>query len=126
MTVAQSVASFAATLLVLSGCAAIQRQQAADAKELLMQAGFRVRPADEPGLPVRQLVAQSAAGATVYKYSDPESCNCLYVGGPGEYAELERLRLERVREHEELLRAWSPYAPAAVWGPWNPEGLNLK
>jgi hypothetical protein len=126
MSAVRSLVFLAAAVLALSACSAIQRQQAADAKELLTQAGFRVRLADEPGLPARQLVARSAGGTMVYKFSDPENCNCLYVGGPGEYAELQRLQLERVREHEQLLMAWSPYAPAAVWGPWKPEGLDLK
>jgi uncharacterized protein YceK len=117
-----------AALLVLSGCAAIQRQQAADSKQILTEAGFRVRVADEPGLPARKLVAQNTGGTAVYKFSDPHNCNCLYVGGPGEYAELQRLRLERVREHEQMLKTWSPWTPAdpRVWGPWKPEGLDLK
>jgi hypothetical protein len=120
--------AFLAVTLALSGCAAIQRQQAADAKELLAQAGFTVRVADEPGLSRRQLVAQNTGGGTAYKFSDPDNCNCLYVGGPGEYAELQRLRLERVREHEQMLKTWSPWTPAdpRVWGPWKPEGLDLK
>jgi uncharacterized protein YceK len=128
MTAVRSLVFLAAAVLALSGCAAIQRQQAADSKQLLTQAGFRVRVADEPGLPARQLVAQSAGGTTVYKFSDPDNCNCLYVGGPSEFAELQRLRLERVHEHEQMLKAWGPWTPAdpRVWGPWKPEGLDLK
>jgi uncharacterized protein YceK len=128
MTAVRSFALLAAAVLVLSGCAAIQRQQAADSKQILTEAGFRVRVADEPGLPARQLVAQTVDGTTVYKFSDPDNCNCLYVGGPTEYAELQRLRAERVREHEQLLRAWGPWTSAdpRVWGPWKPEGLDLK
>ena len=73
-------------------------------------------------------VAQSDGGSPVYKYSDSDYCNCLWVGGPNEYAELQRLRAERVREHEQMLRTWSPWTPAdpRVWGPWKPEGLELK
>jgi hypothetical protein len=128
MTAFRSVVLLAAAVLALSGCAAIQRQQAADAKELLAQAGFTVRTADEPGLRPRQLIAQSDGGSPVYKYSDPDYCNCLWVGGPSEYAELQRLRAERVREHEQMLKTWSPWTPAnpRVWGPWKPEGLELK
>jgi hypothetical protein len=128
MTAFRTVVLLAAAVLALSGCAAIQRQQAADAKELLAQAGFKVRSADEAGLRPRQLIAQSDAGSPVYKYADPDYCNCLWVGGPSEYAELQRLRVERVREHEQLLRTWSPWTAAdpRVWGPWKPEGLELK
>jgi hypothetical protein len=128
MTAFRSLVFLAAAVLALSGCAAIQRQQAADSKELLAQAGFTARIADEPGLPKRQLVAQNSGGATAYKFSDPEYCNCLWVGGPSEFAELQRLRQERVREHEQMLKAWSPWTSAdpRVWGPWKPEGLDLK
>src|SRR5688572_10815954 len=126
MSAVRSLAFLAAAVLALPAYAAIQRQQAADSKERPAQAGFRDRVADERRLPARQLVAQGADGTTVYTVSDPEKCTCLYVGGPGEYGELERLRLERVRAHEQRLIAWSPYAQAAVWGPWKPEGLDLK
>jgi hypothetical protein len=96
-------------------------------KEYLLLAAFMIP----------SLVVLGAAVVSVSHADDPaaqmslgSSAACaarqITNGGPDEYAELQRLRLEHVREHEQLLMAWSPYAPAAVWGPWKPEGLDLK
>jgi hypothetical protein len=72
----------ALAVLALPGCAFVEGQVAADSEEILAQAGFQRHPLDEPGLPVRQLV--EAAGT--YKFSDPTFCQCMYIGGAGEYA----------------------------------------
>ena len=127
-----------ATLLALSGCAAIRGQEAGDSENILAQAGFTRDPAGaaqgatRPGggaLPARQLTAVSQYGGTVYEFYDPQYCDCVYVGGAQEYARLQELRKARVAEHAQNLRDWSPMSnsPAPnVWGPWEPEGLDLK
>ncbi len=108
--------------VTLAGCAAIEGRVAADSEEILAQAGFKREPLEGPGLPARQLV--ETAGN--YRFADPDFCRCVYVGGAKEYAELQRLRAERVAErdwamfHASYGNAHSPL----VWGAWKPEGLD--
>ena len=113
----------AVALLALPGCAYLQAQVAADSEEILAQAGFQRQPLDEPGLPVRQLV--EAAG--IYKFADPTFCQCMYVGGAREYAELQRLRAERVADHDWMLRhaSYGNTANNDFWAAWKPEGLDI-
>jgi hypothetical protein len=109
--------------LALTGCSVIQGQAAADSEEILAQAGFQRHPLDGPGLPARQLIEDRGA----YRFADPDFCRCEYIGGASEYAELQRLRAERIAnrnwdlQHSGYGNAWSP----TVWGAWNPQGLNV-
>lgn len=109
--------------VALAGCSAIQGRTAADSEELLAQAGFQREPLDGPGLPARQLVQ----AGTTYRFADPDFCQCLYVGGEKEYAELRRLRAERIADHEWYVRragAAHSVDPRA-WSAWRPEGLDV-
>jgi hypothetical protein len=109
-------------VLALAGCSVIQGQVAADSEEILAQAGFQRHPLEGPGLPARQLIEDRGA----YRFADPDFCRCEYTGGAKEYAELQRLRAERIAnrnwdlQHSGYGSTWSP----AVWSAWNPEGLN--
>ena len=108
--------------VALTGCAAIESRNASDSEEILAQAGFEREPLDEAGLPARQLVET----AGTYRFADPDFCRCVYVGGAKEYAELQRLREERIAERDWALRHAShgnTYSPM-VWGAWKPEGLD--
>ena len=110
--------------LALAGCSAIQERAALDSEELLAQAGFRREPLTETGLPDRQLV--ESAGA--YKFADAKFCACVYVGGPNEYAALQRLRSERIAEREWIMSRGSVHGAAVdhtAWSAWKPEGLDL-
>jgi hypothetical protein len=87
--------------LPLAGCAAIQHGEARGTERLLAAAGFQAQRADTleklanlRTMPPRQLVSQSKDGKFVYSYADPDSCQCLYVGGPTEYAAYQRLAVE--------------------------------
>jgi hypothetical protein len=87
--------------LPLAGCAAIQRSAARDMEQLLAAAGFQAKPADTlesradlRTMPPRQLVARPEDGNFAYTYADPDYCQCLYVGGPKEYAAYQRLAME--------------------------------
>jgi len=130
-------AAIAVVMLALSGCAAIQGQAATDSEQILAQAGFRRESASSQGatsagsqaLKVRQLTAETQNGSTTYEFYDPEFCHCTYVGGAKEYAELQRLRHARADEHQQLLRtsvAGLADPDPALWGAWNPEGLDVK
>jgi hypothetical protein len=113
----------ATAILSLPGCAFLQGQVAADSEEILAQAGFQRYPLDEPGLPSRQLVED----AGTYKFADPDFCRCVYTGGARQYAELQRLRADRIAERDWALRHsiyGNAYSPLA-WGPWKPEGLDV-
>ena len=110
--------------VALAGCAAVQERAALDSEEILAQAGFRREPLTEPGLPERQLV--ESAGA--YKFADAKFCACVYVGGPNEYAALQRLRAERIAEREWIMSRGSVQGAAVdrtAWSAWKPEGLDL-
>ena len=122
----------AAVVITLAGCAAVQKQEAVDAEQLLAAAGFRAVPTDTPTLAQdmkdlrpRQLFARTRDGSTLYVFSDPYNCRCFYVGEGKAYAELQRLRTARIAEHDRLLAQDSSDRSlnADLWGPWNPEGL---
>jgi hypothetical protein len=133
-------AAIAAAMLTLSACAAIQGQLATDSEQILAEAGFHrealpassasgATSAGAQGLKARQLTAETAHGATTYAFYDPEFCHCTYVGGAKEYAELQRLRSARVAYHQEAVTstlAGSAAPMPGIWGPWNPEGLDVK
>jgi hypothetical protein len=111
----------AAALLALSGCATIRRHEAASTEQLLAAAGFQQRPANNPEqhqdlttMPPYKIVARSKNGNVVYTFADPENCHCLYVGGPKEFSEYQRLLVERevARDTSDASLNWE------AWGPW--------
>ena len=130
--------AIAAAVLALSGCAAIQGQNAKDSEQLLVEAGFQREPrsaaqgatrAGGGALPKRQLTAATQYDGTMYLFYDPDFCHCGYVGAGEEYAKLQELRKARADEHGKLMRMWNVQANGpdpAVWGPWKPEGLDVK
>ena len=131
-------AALVAVIVALSGCAALQGQEASDSENILTQAGFTKQPysaaqgATRAGggpLPARQLTAVSQNGNSAYEFYDPKFCQCVYVGGAQEYTKLQELRKERVADHARDLRDWNVMANSPdpnVWGPWEPEGLDVK
>jgi uncharacterized protein YceK len=131
-------AAVVAAIVALSGCAAIQDHNAADSENILAQAGFTKQPysaaqgATRAGggpLPARQLTKVSQNGSTEYEFYDPKFCQCVYVGGEQENAKLQELRKDRAADHARNLRDWNVMANSPdpnVWGPWEPEGLDVK
>lgn len=118
---ARSVVLFTTALLALAGCATIRQHEATSTEQLLAAAGFQMRPADTPErladlntMPPLKLVVRGKDGNVVYTFSDPEKCRCLYVGGPKEYSEYERLRVEKeiATDNSEAAMDWP------LWGPW--------
>jgi len=99
----------AAAILTATGCASLRQKDAASTEELLAAAGFQMRPADTPerlanlkSMPSRKVVARSKDGTVVYTYADPDWCQCLYVGGPEEYAAYGRLTLGKVMHENDF------------------------
>ena len=117
-----------ATAFALGGCAAMRRHEARDTGDLLVSAGFTTRPADTPeraqqlhAMPPLKLVSESEDGNVVYRYADPYSCDCLYVGDQQAYAEYKRLALQRQIADERLEAAEAEDSAAidwSLWGPW--------
>ena len=116
-----------ATTFALGGCAAIRRHEARDTGDLLVSAGFTTKPADTPeraqqlhAMPPLKLVSQSKDGNVVYRYADPYSCHCLYVGDQQAYAEYKRLALQKQIADERLEAAEAEESAAVDWGLWGP------
>ena len=108
-----------AVAVTLTGCAAIQRLEAGSTEQLLAAAGFVMRPADTAerqqrlrALPPYRLESRTKDGKVVYTYADPDGCQCLYVGGPKEYSEYQRLRVERQIAADQ---AWAAQAGPMDW-----------
>lgn len=96
------IAGLTATLLVtaLAACAPppppyspqAMQYQPSQHERLLLDAGFNVRPADNPRraalinrLPPHRMLVRYRGDRPVYVYSDPQSCRCLYVGNERAY-----------------------------------------
>ncbi len=117
-----------ATAFAMVGCAAMRRHEARDTGDLLVSAGFTTKPADTPeraqqlhAMPPLKLVSQSKDGHVVYRYADPYSCDCLYVGDQQAYAEYERLALQKQIADERLEAAEAEEGAVMDWGlrgPW--------
>jgi hypothetical protein len=115
---------FVTALGAMSACATLRRQDAVGTAQLLAKAGFQKRNADSPeqarslaSMPPFKIVARGVGRDVAYTYADPVNCRCLYVGGPRQYVEYQRLATEReVAEGE-------PWAETdgmdwALWGGW--------
>ena len=116
-----------ATAFALGGCAAMRRQEARDTGDLLVSAGFTTKPADTleraqqlQTMPPLKLVSQPKDGNVVYRYADPYSCHCLYVGDQQAYAEYKRLALQKQIADERLEAAEAEQSAAIDWGLWGP------
>ena len=112
-------------VMMLTGCAAIQRSEARSTEQLLAAAGFVMRPADTAerqqrlaALPPYRLESRTKDGKVVYTYADPGACQCLYVGGSKEYSEYQRLRVQRQIAEDQAWAAQETQMDWGIWGPW--------
>ncbi|PYP99803.1 MAG: hypothetical protein DMF83_29805 [Acidobacteria bacterium] len=106
----------------LTGCAAIRRSQSLDTEQFLAAAGFRMELADTAerwqqlaAMPPHRLTSRARGDGIEYAYADPRDCHCVYVGGPKDYAEYQRLTRERQIAQEEI---WTWQNPWSWGGPW--------
>jgi|SRR6266850_1901853 hypothetical protein len=110
MRIILTAAFFAASLTALSGCATLRSQDDVGTRELLATAGFQKQSADSAeqtrnlaSMPPLRVVARGMADRdVVFTYADPMKCRCLYIGGPKQYMEYQRLARQRQIEEEEL------------------------
>lgn len=105
-----------AIVTVLGGCTAMRRDRAAETTSLLTQAGFKVLKADTPErvaklntlTPYKVVPWKRKSGGTVYAYAEPDSCKCVYVGSPKQYATFRQLlSAEQKAEIAAQEAAWS-------------------
>jgi hypothetical protein len=115
------------TTFALGGCAAMRRQQARDTGDLLVAAGFTAKPADTPeraqrleAIPPLKVVSQQKDGHVLYRYADPYSCHCLYVGNEQAYAEYRRLAVQKQIADERLEAAEAEDGALVDWDLWGP------
>jgi hypothetical protein len=117
-----------ATAIAVGGCAAIHRPQARDTGELLVAAGFKTKLADSPeraqqlrAMPPLKILSQSKDGHTVYRYADPYSCDCLYVGDQQAVRQVpesrpaETARRPEVPVHARVLLGLEPFVGGPRW-----------
>lgn len=120
----------AALLIVVAGCASMQRNEAAGTEQLLAAAGFHVQLADTPkkvaqvkALPQHRLFPQMRDGKLYYVYADSSLCACIYIGTEKNYQQFERLAVkERIAEDQRVAAQMNANAAMdwSMWGPWGP------
>jgi len=119
---------------VLSGCAAMEKQETTSTEQVLAAAGFKMKLADSPAklahlktLTQRKLVSQTNKGQVRYVYADAKYCKCVYAGREVAYQRYQKLALEKriaaakrtaVRMNENAAMEWD------MWGEGYMEGLG--
>jgi len=126
------VLSLLAAIFILSGCAAIQGEQAKSTEELLAAAGFQIVSADTPEeLKMLNSVAPNKIQFSVrdnkplYWYTDPNNCQCIWTGDQAAYDRYQQMVYESniVNEEEEtaMMAEQAEFGPG-LWGwaggPW--------
>jgi hypothetical protein len=117
---------FAALAIVLAGCTAIQKQQAAKAQQLLAAAGFELQMADTPErlstlqsiVPQRKVFNVSAADGPRFVYADAEYCQCVYAGDQQAYERYQRMVIKQRLATEQDMAAQMGGDAAMNWSPW--------
>jgi hypothetical protein len=112
-------------VLVLAGCATVQRNEALDTEQVLAAAGFYMKLADTPEklarlqtLTPRKLVPYVRNGKTYFVYADPDVCRCLYAGTEENYQAYQRLGFEKRLTDEQLMAAQTNLSAPMNWEAW--------
>lgn len=118
--------AFASICLLLSACATPQ-QIVQDREDLLIAAGFTLRPANTPQraallrtLPPNRFVRRTDRAGVVYLYADPLVCSCLYIGNPAAYGRYRQEVFQRQIANDQLVAAQLNQEAAWDWRPWGP------
>ncbi len=123
---------FVATLIlavVLAGCAALQKNNAADVEGLLTQAGFKKMEADTPEkvahlqtLPQRKFSRHTRDGKIYFVYADDTYCKCLFYGDETamqHYRALEVQQSSSVYDMDQPDIVTGEQWSLAPWGPFD-------
>jgi hypothetical protein len=118
----------AALAFALTGCTAIQKQQAAQAEQLLAAAGFEVQMADTPEslamlrsvVPQRKVFRVDAPDGPRFVYADADYCQCAYAGDEQAFERYQRLlSKQRLAAERDMAEQMGDDA-ARPWGLWSP------
>lgn len=116
---AKSALGLPLLVLLYSGCASIEKNNAMDTERTLAAAGFRLKTADTPeqraqlqALTQRKLVKHERDGKPVWLYADATYCHCLYAGSEKAYQEYSKLSIQQQIADE------NENAAAMDWGAW--------
>ena len=118
----------AALAFALAGCTAIQKQQAAQAEQLLAAAGFVMQMANTPErlatlrsvVPQRKVFRVDAADEPRFVYADADYCQCAYAGDQQAYERYQRLvSKQRLAAERDMAEQMGDDA-AMPWGLWSP------
>jgi hypothetical protein len=96
------VLGLALRVLLYSGCATIEKENAMDTERTLTAAGFQMQTANTPEqrshlqtLAQRTLVKHEKDGEPMWLYADATYCNCLYAGSEKAYQEYSKLSIQQ-------------------------------
>jgi hypothetical protein len=115
-------------MAILAGaCSTIRRDEARNTGDLLVAAGFKMKPADTPArteklasMPALKMVQREKDGRLVFTYADPYNCKCLYVGDETAYGQYKRLALQKQIANEQLEASMAAEDATMDWGLWGP------
>jgi hypothetical protein len=116
----------AALAISLAGCTAIQKQQAAQAQQLLAAAGFERQLADTPErlatlqsvVPQRKLFSVAGTDGPRFVYADADYCQCVYAGDQQAYERYQRMLIKQRLAAEQDMAAQMGDDAAMNWSPW--------
>ena len=121
----------AATTITLGACAS-KATRVSEKEDLLVAAGFTLRPANSPErqaslaqLPPNRFTRQMKGDQVTYLYADPLVCDCLYVGDQQAYGRYRQEVLQRKIADEQRVTAMMNEEAAWDWGPWGPWGPGM-
>ena len=113
------------TGLMITGCAAIKKDNTEDTEKLLSAAGFTMHLADTPekkahlqSQPQLKMISRQKDGKMYYTYADAQYAGALYVGDETAYQHYQNLSVKQniAQEEEDASMDWNGWGP--VWGPF--------
>ncbi len=117
----------ASAVFLLAGCAT-EQELVQGRENMLAAAGFSIHPANTTErqaelktLPPHKFLVQTRDNKTVYLYSDPTVCDCLYVGPEAAYQKYRQMVFQKQIADEQVtasqmnMNSWN-------WGPWGGMG----
>ncbi|MBU3666127.1 MAG: hypothetical protein FGM15_09680 [Chthoniobacterales bacterium] len=113
----------ALAVVLLAGCAAIERAERNQTEQMLSAAGFKVLPADNAKrqAALTQLkpytISRQIRGNNVYYVYPDDQGNFLYVGDQNAYSSYQNLVVKEQISNQNLMAAQMESMPG-MWGGW--------